>query len=260
MRKFLALGAAALLVLAVATVSFAQDGVVNEYSVDASLSPTKAGSKKNPVPVSVNFDYAISANNDQRPIPVKKYSIQFSGLAVNTAVAASCQTETLEQEGLAGCPAKSLVGSGYIENATGQTANPADKSVVCNAKVTVVNEHPNKANIYVKGSPTATDDREKCAIELAAPIPANYVRTAGGTNLEFNVPTSLLHPGSPALSNAVERVQSRIKKITKRIGGKVRGYYSAAGGCKSGTRTVTVVFTPESGPTGRAQDKVVCSK
>lgn len=260
MRKFLALGAAAALVLALAAISFAQEGVTNEYSVSASLSPSKAGSKKKPVPVSVNFDYTVGANNNQRPIPVKKYSIQFAGLAVNTAVAASCQTETLENEGLAGCPAKSIVGTGVIENATGQTANPSDKSIPCNAKVTVVNEHPNKANIYVKGSPTATDPAEKCAIELAAPIPANYVRTAGGTNLEFNVPTSLLHPGSPALSNAVERVQSKIKKITKKIKGKTKGYYSAAGGCKAGTRTVTVVFTPESGPTGRAQDKVACSK
>jgi hypothetical protein len=257
MRKFWVVGTAVMLVLSLAAIAIAQ-GVTNEYTVEGSTSPAKPGSKKKPIPISVNFDYTVSANNNQRPIPVEKYSIQFSGLRVNTAVAPSCSTETLEQEGLSGCPARSVVGEGYIENATGQTSVPTDKSVQCNAKVSVVNEHPNKANLYVAGSPNATDEREKCAIELAAPIAANYVRTRGGTNLEFEVPESLRHPGTPNLSNAVERVQSRIRRIVKRIRGKRVGYYSAAGGCRNGTRTITVVFTPETGPVGRAQDKAPC--
>ena len=259
MKKFWVIGVAAMLAIAVAAVAYAQ-GVTNEYAVDGGTTPAAKGSKKNPIPVGINFDYTVTANNNQRPIPVEKYSIQFTGLGVNTAVAPSCQTETLEQEGVAGCPARSVVGTGYIENATGATANPADKSVECNAKVSVVNEHPNKANIYVAGSPNATDPREKCAIELAAPIPANYVRTRTGTNLEFEVPDSLLHPGTPNLSNAVERVQSTVKRLTKRIRGKRRGYFEARGGCKNGTRSITVVFTPESGPTGRAQDKAPCGR
>jgi hypothetical protein len=258
MRKFWVAGTAAMLVLALAAVSVAQSPVVNEYTVQASLSPSKPGSKKKPLPVSVNFDYTVGANEDYRPIPVQKYSIQFSGLRVTTKAAGTCQTEKLEQEGLAGCKPNSIVGGGYIDNATGIREDPRSRSISCPAKVTVVNEHPNKANLFIEGNPQHPDPKARCQITLPRiAIAANYVRTASGTNLEFTVPPSLLHP-TPGTTNAVQRVQSKIKRITKKISGKTVGYYSVVGGCKNKSRSVTVVFTPEEGPTGRAQDKAPC--
>jgi hypothetical protein len=77
------------------------------------------------------------------------------------------------------------------------------------------------------------------------------------------VPETLLHP-LPTLSNAVKRVQSNIKKITKKIkvAGKKkkqkRGYFEAIGGCKNGGRSITVVFTPEEGQQQTAQHKAPC--
>ena len=262
MKKYWVIGTAAMLVLALAAVAIAQTAVTNTYDVDGGTNPAVKGSKKKPKPIGIDFDYTVGTTDGRRPTPVKKYSIQFTGTQVNTKVAPTCSKATLDNEGPDGCKAKSIVGTGYIENATGARDNPNDQSIVCNARLWVINQGDRKANIYVKGSPEATDQREKCAIELAAPIPAQFVRRGNTTALEFEVPETLLHP-LPSLSNAVKRVQSTIKKVTKRvkIGGarkKKRGYFEAIGGCQNGGRTITVVFTPEEGTPTTAQTKASC--
>ena len=176
MRKYLALGAVALLALSVTAVAMA---VTNTYTVDGSTSPTKAGSTKKPVPIGINFDYEVGEVNNQRPDVIKKYSIRFRGVRVYTPAAPGCSKATLDNEGPTGCPAKSIVGTGFIENETGNRADPNDKSVSCNASVQVINEKKaNAGNLYVAGSPNSTDPRTKCAIELAAadPVPLRQAR------------------------------------------------------------------------------------
>ena len=267
MRKFRVIGTAVTLVLALAAVAIAQTAVTNTYDVDGSTTPAVKGSKKKPKPIGIDFDYTVGEAEGRRPSPVKKYSIQFTGTQVNTKVAKKCSTDELEQKGIEACDektnGKAIVGEGYIENETGDRNNPNDKSVECNAKLWVVNAGDRKANIYVKGSPGATDEREKCAIELAAPIPANFVRRGNTTALEFTVPETLLHP-LPTLSNAVKRVESSIERITKKIKvpgkkkKKKRGYFEAIGGCSNRARLITVVFTPENGPSATAQDRATC--
>lgn len=254
MRKLFVAGIAIVACLAVAAVAF---GVTNTYTVQGSTVPKAKGTKKKPIPIGINFAYSVGTVENQRPDPVKKYSILFGGTQVNNAVAPKCSTATLEDKGPSGCPAGSIVGSGYIENATGARDNPNDQSIVCNARLWVINGASSKGNLYVKGSPNATDTREKCAIELAAPIPFNFVRQGGGTAMEFTVPESLLHP-LPTLSNAVKRVSSKVPRKTKRIKGKKRGYFEAIGGCTNGTRKITVTFTPENGPSQSAQAKASC--
>ena len=248
--KKLAIFAAAALVLGLGAVAYAQ--VTNTYNVSGKTSPTSVGSKKKPVPVAVDFGYTVSTVSGARPSPIKKYSIRFAGLIVNTNLFPKCSTTTLENKGPKACPKGSLMGTGFIENATGATADPNDQSVQCNATVEVYNAGDNKGNLYVAGSPNATDPRKRCAIELAAPIPTRYVRRGGATALEFEVPASLLHP-LPTLSNAVKKVTSKVRRATVRNKGKVRGYFESQGGCVRGKRAITVVFTPESGPTATEQ-------
>lgn len=253
-KKAIALGA--ILVVAIAAVAYAQQ--VNTYTVTGATSPSKAGTSKKPVPVKIQFDYSIGEQSGMRPSPVKSYSIRFTGLRVNSSKFPACTSATLESKGPSGCPAGSAVGTGFIENATGAKADPSDRSIACNAALTVYNSGPNKASIYVAGSPQATDPRQKCAIELAAPIPAKYVKRGNATALEFDVPASLLHP-LPTLDNAVTRVTSTIKLLTRKVKGKKVGYYEAIGGCKGGKRTISVVFTPESGPQATATTSAKCS-
>ena len=258
MRKFWVVGVVAVLALAVAAVAIAQDPeVTNTYTVDGSTTPAVKGSKTKPVPVGIKFDYSVGEAQNRRPSPIKKYSIRFGGLIVNTAAAPTCSKATLDNQGPSGCPPKSIVGTGFIENETGNRSDPNDKSIVCNASVQVINQGNRKANLYVAGSPNSTDPRTRCAIELAAPIPANYVKRGSATALEFEVPETLLHP-LPTLSNAVKRVTSTVRRVVKRIRGKRVGYFMAAGGCTRGRRPITVVFTPETGVNGTAQDLASC--
>jgi hypothetical protein len=210
------------------------------------------------VPIGINFDYKVGEVSNRRPSPVKKYSIRFGGTQVNTNAAPGCSKATLDNQGPSACPAKSIVGNGFIENETGNRNDPNDKSVICNASVQVINQGDRKANLYVAGSPNSTDPATKCAIELAAAIPAQFVRRGNATALEFQVPDTLLHP-LPTLSNAVKRVTSKVKRVTKRIRGKKRGYFEAIGGCTNGSRKITVVFTPEEGETATAQTNARCS-
>jgi hypothetical protein len=254
--KKLAIFATSALVLALAAVAYAQ--VVNTYTVNGSTVPRTAGSKAKPVPVGVNFEYRVGTVGGERPSPVKKYSIKFAGLNVNTAPFPKCSASTLETEGPKGCPAGSLMGTGFIENATGAKDNPNDQSVKCNATVEVYNSGSNKGTLYVAGSPNATDPRKKCAIELAAPIPAQFVRSATGTALEFTVPPSLLHP-LPTLDNAVKKVTSKVRRATKKIKGRTVGFFEAIGGCVRGKRAITVTFTAENGESKRAQKLANCS-
>ena len=256
MRK-LAVFVVSAFVLGLAAVAYAQ--VQNVYTVSGSTSPTTAGSKTKPVPVSVKFGYEVGEQNGNRPSPVKKYSIRFAGLNVNTDFFPKCSFSKLQQSGPAGCPSGSRMGTGFIRNATGNKADPRDRSIECNAALSVYNAGRRKGVIYVAGSPNSTDPRTRCAIELAAPIDASFVRARDGrsTALEFTVPQSLLHP-LPTLDNAVTGVTSTIRRATKRVNGRTRGFFESVGGCVRGKRTITVTFTPETGTSKRAQRLAPC--
>jgi hypothetical protein len=258
MRKLL-IAVTAMFVLGLAAVAYAQ--VVNTYDVSGSTNPTRAGSSSRPVPVSVRFGYTVGEQQNRRPSPVRKYSIRFAGLRVNTNAFPRCSASTLENRGPSACPSGSAVGSGFITNATGSRTDPNDKSITCNAALTVYNSGDNRGVIYVAGSPNSTNPRTRCAIELAAPIPARYIRASGGqaTSLEFNVPPSLLHP-LPTLDNAVTSVTSTIRNITRRRGGRRVGYFESIGGCVRNRRNITVTFTPEQGTVARAQELAPCRR
>ena len=256
--KKAAIAVTAMFVVALCAVAYAQTQQ-NTYTVTGSVSPSRAGSSAKPVPVGIKFGYTVGEASGLRPSPVKRYSIRFDGARVNTNAFPKCSASQLESRGPSACPSGSAVGSGFITNATGAKSNPADKSIACNASLTVYNSGNNRAAIYVAGSPQQTDPRKRCAIELAAPIPAKYVRRGSAIALEFDVPPSLLHP-LPTLDNAVTGVSSTIKRLTRKRNGKTVGYYEAVGGCKAGKRGISVVFTPETGAPSTTKTTARCTR
>ena len=254
-KKVIAL--TAMLVLSLAALAYAQVAQNNTYEVEAATNPTRAGSSTSPVPISLQFNYQVGEQNNNRPAVIKKYSIRFRGVRVNPGSAAVCKAATLERDGPDGCPDRAIVGTGFIENETGATNNPADKSIECNAALYVVNHGAMRASIYVEGDPNQTDARRRCAIQLASAIPAKFVNRSGGeSSLDFTVPDSLTHPGSPAISNAVVRVESRIKRLVRRG----RGFFESRGGCVGGKRRVRVLFTPESGSVATETTTARCTR
>jgi hypothetical protein len=252
MRKIAFLAVTAL-VLSFAAAAYAAQ--VNQYTLTASTSPKTKGTTKKPKPIGISFGFKVAEASNNRPGVVEKYTIKFGGTRVNTSAAPSCKSSVLNAQGPKGCPSKSVVGTGFIENETGASNNEADKSIQCNAQLSVVNLGGGNGSIYVEGDPNQSDPRRKCAIELAAGIPAKFRNTSTGSELSFVVPESLKHPGSPGISNAVKNVSSKIKKITK----SGKGFYEAVGGCKNNKRTVTVTFRTESGDTDKVNKLVNCS-
>ena len=263
MRKLWVIGAAAVLVLALAAIAYAQTQD-NTYTVVASTSPTNAGTSKKPVPTSVTFNYTVGESHGLRPSPIKKYSIGLKGIVVNGSLFPKCSATQLKAaNGIANC-AKAKVGSGFVENLTGATNNPdpnaPNNRVTCNLELSVYNAGARKGLLLLEGGASETDPRRQCPLDFGPSngiIDANYVSGGGQTALEFNVPNELLHP-APGLDNAVTNVRSKIARKTKRVKGKTRGYYESVGGCKKGKRPVTVTFTPESGSPTRSQGIAKC--
>jgi hypothetical protein len=247
MRKKV-LSLAALMVLALAAIAYAQQSQNNVYEVTASTSPTNAGTSTKPVNIGLKFNYKVGEANGLRPAVIEKYSIRFAGLKVNTnAGFAQCTAQKINQAGNdRGCSSDALMGTGRVQNASGDRNNFADKSISCFLRLKVYNVKNNRATLYLFGGPNQTPS---CPIEIAVAIPANYARRGSVTALEFSVPDSLKHPLA-TLDNAVLNVESSIRNRTKTVRGKKVAYYQSVGGCKAGRRAVTVVFTPEDGKGG----------
>lgn len=255
MRK-LAVLAVTGLVLAIAAIAYAQAN--NTYTVTGSTTPRATGSTKKPVPVGVTFNYKVGEQTGQRPNVIEKYSIRFTGLRTNTNSFPKCTAASINAAGNDdGCPSGAAVGTGDVTNNVGSSTNQADKSIVCFLKLTVYNSGNQKGALYLRGGPNETPS---CPTEISVAIDARFVRRGNATALEFIVPQSLKHPIAN-LDNAVVDVKSKIKRLTKKVKGKNVGFFEAVGGCKSGTRDITVTFTPEAGKgvSATAQTKAKCS-
>jgi hypothetical protein len=258
LRKLRILAVAVLGLLAFATVAFAVQE--NEYTVNGKVTPTKAGTKKKPVPIGLNFGYTVSEKTGKRPALIDKYKIHFAGLQVNSAVAKTCTAAKIDAAQSASvCPKGSLIGTGDVENQSGSSTDENANTITCHLELSVFNSGKNKAALFLEGGPSS-DPAQNCPLTVAKAIDANFVRDAKGTALVFNVDDQLLHP-APGFDNAVVLVKSTIKKLTKKIKGKTRGYFESIGGCTNKKRAITVTFTPNNGtPSQKAQALVPCTK
>lgn len=257
MRKLRIITIAAIAVLAVSVAAYA--AVVNTYSVTASTSPTKAGTKKKPVPVKLTFNYKVGEVNNQRPSPVKGYKIQFDGLQVNTKPFKACTAQSIDANGGdTACPKGAKMGSGNIQAYVGPTNDPSNKSLYCYLALTFYNAGNNHAALYLKGDPGAADPQKQCVTGISQSIDAKFVKNSKGTSLNFDVPPTLLHPIA-GLDSAVFNVGSTINKVTKKVKGKTVGFFQSAGGCKKHKRTVAVTFVPETGAQQVAKTTAKCS-
>jgi hypothetical protein len=256
MRKLAVLGATALVVLLVAAVAYAQQ--VNTYTVVGSTSPAKPGAKKKPLPIKLSFDYQVGEAAGLRPSPVKRYTIGFYGVKSNGGLFPKCTAAAINAaQSIASCPKGSIVGKGVIINQVGASNNPADKSIDCNLNLTLVNGGQGRLAIFLNGGPSTTVEGKQCIIPISQAIDAKYIPyDGGGTALQFDVPSNLLH-SVPGLDTAVTKVTSDISKLTVKKGGKTRGYYESVA-CKGKVRPIEVTFLSEAGETKTASVDAKC--
>jgi hypothetical protein len=256
MRKLAVVGATALVVLLVAAVAYAQQ--VNTYQVVGSTAPGKPGAKKKPLPIQLKFDYSVGEAAGLRPSPVKRYTIGFYGVKSNGGLFPKCTAEQINAaQSDTGCVKGSKVGIGTIINQVGASNNPSDKSIDCNLNLTLYNGGQGRLAIYLSGGPTTTVAGKTCIIPITQAIDARYVGfQGGGTALQFDVPSNLLH-SVPGLDTAVTQVTSTIDKMTVKKGGQARGYYESVA-CKGKNRPIQVTFLSEAGETKSASYNAKC--
>jgi hypothetical protein len=234
-------------VLALAAVAFAQ--VQNTYSVTASVSPTKAGTKKKPVPVAVKFDYQVGEQSGLRPAVEIAYSIQFDGIQSNGELFPKCTAAQINAAGSnAPCPSGAKVGAGNVENFAGSSSNPADKSQACHLDLTEYNGGKGLLTLYLSGGPPT------CPLSISVAIQARIIKNAKGIAVKFSVPPTLAHPIAGFDNSVVQTTTSLPKRKAKG-----HGYFESTGGCKGGKRAISVTFTPEVGSPVTESTTTKCS-
>ena len=205
MRKIAFLAVTALVLIA-ATVAYAAH--VNEYTVNGSTSADHEGSNvEKPTPIGVKFGFTVGEASNNRPAVVEKYTITLRRHSrQHRASRRSTAKTTLDAKGPSGCPSKSLVGTGFIANNTGTTNNEADKSIQCNAALSVLNLGWQQGLDLRPGRPEPADPRRKCPIELAAAIPATFRNTTTGAGAVARRPGE---PQAPGLATHHQRREER---------------------------------------------------
>ena len=242
MRKLALACLGVVVALAVPTAVLAQTQH-NSYSVTASVTPKKKGSKAKPVPAAVDFGVKVDETNGLQPAAVKRYTIGFGGLKTNGKYFKTCKVSQMHGTDRT-CNKKALVGTGTITNFVYTDTDPSGQNggFLCEKTLHVWNAGANRAVLFVGGDPA------KCGgVGNLAPIPAKFVKHGStGQALRFDVPKTVLHP-IPGLTVAVREVTSSIKKQTVNVKGKKRGFFESV----SKRHPVQVTFLTESGQTAK---------
>jgi len=265
MRKLIALAVVCTTALVFAAVAYA----VNVYTVTPA-STKGAGGKgtaAKPVAKSVNFGFKTKDSGGGRATPIKRYRIGFQGLKYfgKAKVFPKCTFKQinakLESEVKRKC-GKAYLGKGVINNLVGVTGSPAT-ATTCLVRLSLYNTGRGFA-LRLDGGNTAKPPT-KCPIAVNQAINALFKsRTIGrkrSASLEFSVPSNLLHPGSPNISNAIETTRStisgrkrrvRIKGVTRRVS------ILSSVTCGRRNRTIQVAFTDENNSTVNARKTTKC--
>lgn len=245
MRKYLIAAVAALATSATAAVAIGQqptpakDGVVTGQFMDASVTPTDAGTKKKPKSATVRVD--IVTDPDHEP-SVDKFTYQFpSTLKVSTTGFKYCTAQFLsEKQDDAGCPKGSKVGSGTAQARLGsRNADPLVFNVTIYANkggmtlwLETVGALDIRRAIPIEIDPSSDDDFSQ---DLIADIPPD-VEQAGGVNV-------VLESVSVSLSGS-RKVVKRVKVNGRRVKRTFRYYVVASRGCPTNKQqTLGTVLT-----------------
>jgi hypothetical protein len=178
MRKFLIPAVAALAVVAVEVApTIAQDSTNSTVNTKATVSPSKAGTKKKPQGVKLNFKSTFTTSGDVEHPIIKSGTVYIAkGALYNGGKFTSCSVATLSHGGPAKCPPKSIMGKG-----TGVAH--ADQTIT-RPTITVVNGGANLIHFWTVLQNPA---------RVAASVEAHVTKQTGkwAYKVTFTVPTSL---------------------------------------------------------------------
>jgi hypothetical protein len=218
LRKYLAGGVAVVIAAALGGTAIAQ---APEASSTASVSPTKAGTKKKPK--SEKLHLFVQNNNSQRSasdidiVAPKTITLSGKGFPV-------CSQATLEASGKAACPKKSKVGSGVSEALLGVNG-PSPQPLTF--KVTAFAAGAKKINFFL-------EDVQNPSLALVAP------GTVKGHTLHVDIPEAAQQPIPGAFAGLKSLDTTLNAKIKK---GKKHFAVVTSNGCKAKKHTFKTTVT-----------------
>jgi hypothetical protein len=236
--------------LAFAGGAIAQTDTTPSHTVNMTVKPSKAGTKKKPKSVSVKLEIS---NNKAAGTTASRIEI-FSpkGLKVNTKGFPVCSADTLINDGPSACPKGSKVGSGTAA----AVVNPRGASP---APVSFTN------TFYVASRNTLNINLISSDQSINRTFPVKIGAGGGkfGQKLTIDIPPDLQQP-APGIFSALTDITTTLKGTAGK-GSKKHGLYelSACSGGKLGFQTrITYAANPAppAAANSTATDSVKCSK
>lgn len=222
------------LVLALAGIAAA--GSRNGVDFDLGYTTTKANSSTG---FESEIDSTGTADSTGKPRAARKVTITFPrGTKFDTRVLPVCTREKLSEEGSAGCPRKSKVGSGSDEGVTGLSSiDPVAMTIEAfNARNAIL--------FYVRGSG-------------AVPVKLVLEGKLRGNRLAVNVPK--LPQFTPFGEAILTKFAVEIDRASKGRGSRKRHYATTPSSCPKGSWTTTALFQYDDGRT-TLRDTTACRK
>jgi hypothetical protein len=195
LRKSLAALVAVPTVLVMATVAFAQNPAPT-IDVTATVSPTKAGTKKKPKSEKVNLTII---NNKESKTSASKIEIAFPAtLKLSTKGLKTCSISTLDNQGKAACPSGSKAGSGTAS----ALLNPSSAAPApLNFDVTTYVAGKNLLAFYLQQQGTDSGVQQA--------LPAKITKSGKGQKLTIGIPENLQQP-APGVYSALQQIKNSL--------------------------------------------------
>jgi hypothetical protein len=195
LRKSLVAALAAPTVLVMATVAFAQNPAPS-ISVTASVSPSKAGTKKKPKSEKLNLTI-----NNSRESKTSASKIEISipkSMKLSTKGLKTCSVSKLDSQGKANCPKGSLAGIGTADALVNpQSPNPAPLKF--NVSTFVAGK--NLLAFYLEQQGTDSGVQQA--------LPAKITKAGKGQRLTINIPGNLQQP-APGVYSALIQIKNSL--------------------------------------------------
>ena len=198
--------------------------------LDLTLSPSKAGTKKKPKGVKLNFHLTLGTDDGTSPPTTKETIVSFGkGIKFNASKFPSCTLSTLNSKGPSGCPKGSKVGTGSATALVGGSPGEPAPSTTETLKVTAFNGPKGKSYLlYLDGDSPAVI---KQAIEgKLGTATGDY-----GYKLDVTIPANLQQPVPGVFAPLVDFKVSTGGTYTKKKGKKKTKYnYIETTACTGG--------------------------
>jgi hypothetical protein len=224
--------------------------VTPSHTVDASFSPTKAGTATKPRAVSLKLNIS---NARAAGTTASKIEINLSrGLRMNPKGFRICSTGTIEDQGISACPRGSRLGTGtaaaVVNPGAASDNNPATSPSNLTFKNTFFVGGSNFLNIYLEQSGGAVRATLKGTISNS------------GRRLTIKIPEDLQQPATGVYS-ALTDIKTSLSG-TAGSGARKHGFFELAK-CRSITVTTKLTYVPNPNPPARtsstATDRQRCS-